>query len=113
MLVRVLTVLSSFAVCCVVLAQQPEVATIPPNLIPVIRDDLDGGDLNACLEQQQKTFEQMLDTRWIKLNPSGDAALVIRGFGPCLGGANNGPFLIYSRFGYGRLGDAWRKVFED
>jgi hypothetical protein len=87
--------------------KHPADATIPSDVLRMIRDDLEADDAKDCLEAAHTTFEQMLETHPLQLHGNGRPALLVKGFGPCLGGANNGPFLIYASFGTG-----WRKVFK-
>jgi hypothetical protein len=63
--------------------------------------------MSDCLLESGESSEQMIRTTWLKLSTDHNPQLLVEGLGPCLAGANNGPALIYARFG-----SNWRKVFS-
>src|SRR5438552_6373928 len=86
----------------------PKAATvIPVDLLAKIRANFEVLGLESCMERMHTTFEQMLETKWIKLNAGGAPALLVQAVGCFAGATGNGPFVVY-----GHLGREWRKVFD-
>jgi len=81
---------------------------LPAELLNEIKKDLGLPDTQDCVQHSSEVFEQMIRATWLPLAASGDPAFYVEGLGPCFAGANNSPQLVYIR-----LGNKWRKVFED
>jgi len=81
---------------------------LPHALVAAIQSDLEVSEAQACINEHQLTLEQMISTTRLSLDTHDGQSLFVWGLGPCFGGANNGPFLVYSRFG-----NKWRKIFDE
>lgn len=74
----------------------------------MVRNDLDADDAKDCLEEHQKSFEQIVSTEWLKLNMNGAPAFLVVGIGPCFNGVNKNQYFIYAQFGR-----EWRMMLDD
>jgi hypothetical protein len=84
-------------------------APLPPEVLTLVKADLNLNltEMQSCVRSSGKEFEQMIRTTRKAMAPR-YLAFVVEGLGPCFSGANNGPYLMYVRFG-----NKWRKVFDD
>lgn len=81
--------------------------TLAADLLEQIENDLHFAAIEDCLRREGDTFEQAFRTTWLKLGIGRNDELLVEGLGPCVGGANNGPELVYARFG-----TSWHKIFD-
>jgi hypothetical protein len=59
------------------------------------------------LKQQRRSVEQIVQVSRQLLGPDQHEAWLVQGYGPCVAGAANGPFLLYDR-----IGGRWRKLLS-
>jgi hypothetical protein len=82
---------------------------LPAALVSQIKGDLGVSDVDECLTQAHLTFGQRIRVSRLSLDSGGHPAILIQGLGTCVGaGANNGPFLLYAKFG-----QRWDKIFDE
>jgi Carboxypeptidase regulatory-like domain len=81
---------------------------LPADLLNQVKSDLGLPDVQDCVQESGEVFEQMIRTTQMILTNVYNRAILVEGLGSCFGGANNGPLLVYVRFGKG-----WRKVFDE
>jgi len=89
-------------------AQIISLAKVPQELPGMIMRDLEFPLIQDCLKDRNTAFEELIRTTWFVISKDGARALLVEGVGSCIAGANNGPLLVYARFG-----QTWRKVFDE
>ena len=86
-------------------------ATLPLTLLPHLKKDIerdfDRADLDDCLKQQNRSLEQSVQVSRQMLGPDQHEAWLVLGYGFCIAGATNGPFLLYDK-----LGERWRTLLS-
>jgi hypothetical protein len=90
-------------------APDQKAAEIPSDLLATLRKDVkEDKDDKACLEEPDSPpLEGQIVTSWLDLKRLQQAALVVRGVMPCLGGNDNGELFLYIRAGNG-----WRQILH-
>jgi hypothetical protein len=81
---------------------------IPIDLADLVRSDFDTPEAQKCLARQRVRLGQVLTAMRLGIAPKGTEVVLVQGLGICLGGANNGPYVIYAR-----IGGRWQMVLAE